>query len=47
MGAANEVAERLGAYAAIGAENVNIAIRPPFNWDALQKFTEDVMPQFI
>ena len=46
MGAANEVAERLGVYAAIGAENVNIAIRPPFNWDALQKFTEDVMPQF-
>ena len=46
MGTASEVAERLGAYAAIGAENVNIAIRPPFNWDALQKFTEEVMPQF-
>ena len=47
MGTASEVVDQLGTYADAGAENVNIAIRPPFNWDALQKFTEDVMPKFV
>ena len=47
IGTVDEVREQIGCYASAGVENLNIAIRPPFNWDALQKFTEEVMPEFV
>ena len=29
-----------------GVQGLNIAFRPPIDWEALQTFIEDVMPQF-
>ncbi|MDI3305773.1 MAG: LLM class flavin-dependent oxidoreductase [Acetobacteraceae bacterium] len=39
-----EVIARLGAYRDAGADWVNLVIRPPVDWDALQAFVEEVMP---
>ena len=38
--------DRIGAYADTGVQGLNIAFRPPVDWDALQLFIEDVMPEF-
>ena len=45
-GGPGEVAERLATYAAHGATAINIAIRPPVDWDALDVFVGEVMPRF-
>jgi alkanesulfonate monooxygenase SsuD/methylene tetrahydromethanopterin reductase-like flavin-dependent oxidoreductase (luciferase family) len=45
-GEAQQVIDRLGEYADGGAHGVNVAIRPPVDWDALQSYAEDVMPAF-
>lgn len=45
-GTADEVIQQVGAYADAGLRRLNIAFRPPIDWDALQAFTEDVMPRF-
>lgn len=45
-GTADEVVQQAGAYADAGLRRLNIAFRPPVNWDALQAFTEEVMPKF-
>ena len=31
-------------YEQAGASRVNIGIRPPVEWDAMQAFVEEVMP---
>jgi alkanesulfonate monooxygenase SsuD/methylene tetrahydromethanopterin reductase-like flavin-dependent oxidoreductase (luciferase family) len=38
--------ERIGEYRDAGIERVNIAFRPPIDFDALQAFVEEVMPAF-
>ena len=41
-----EVVERVGEYVDAGAGGVNIVMRAPFDWEALQAFIERVMPAF-
>jgi F420-dependent oxidoreductase-like protein len=45
-GEPQQVIDRIGEYVEGGAVRVNIAIRPPVDWDALQSYVEDVMPAF-
>jgi F420-dependent oxidoreductase-like protein len=45
-GAPKDAIEQLQAYQAAGATRVNIAIRPPVEWDALHAFAEEVIPAF-
>jgi F420-dependent oxidoreductase-like protein len=45
-GEPQQVIDRIGEYVSGGASRVNIAIRPPVDWDALQSYIEDVMPAF-
>jgi alkanesulfonate monooxygenase SsuD/methylene tetrahydromethanopterin reductase-like flavin-dependent oxidoreductase (luciferase family) len=46
LGTAQEAVERIGEYALAGAECVNIAIRPPLDWEAFDAFISEVMPRF-
>lgn len=41
-----EAIDQIGEYTKAGAEGLNIALRAPFDWDALQAFMEDVVPHF-
>jgi alkanesulfonate monooxygenase SsuD/methylene tetrahydromethanopterin reductase-like flavin-dependent oxidoreductase (luciferase family) len=45
-GEPQQVIDRLGEYVDAGAQGINVAIRPPVDWDALQSYIEDVMPAF-
>jgi F420-dependent oxidoreductase-like protein len=45
-GSAQEVIDRLGQFVDAGAERISLAIRPPLDWDAIQRFIDDVMPAF-
>lgn len=45
-GSAQQAVDRIGAYQDAGVQGLNIAIRPPVEWDALQRFIEEVMPAF-
>jgi len=38
--------ERLGQYFNAGATRVTIALRAPFDWDALRGYVEEVLPAF-
>jgi alkanesulfonate monooxygenase SsuD/methylene tetrahydromethanopterin reductase-like flavin-dependent oxidoreductase (luciferase family) len=44
LGSAQEAIDRIGAYGAAGAQGLNIAFRPPVDWDAYQRFLEEVAP---
>jgi alkanesulfonate monooxygenase SsuD/methylene tetrahydromethanopterin reductase-like flavin-dependent oxidoreductase (luciferase family) len=46
VGSPQQAVDRIGEYVESGVEGLNIAFRPPMDWDALQRFIEDVMPQF-
>ena len=46
IGLPKEAVEQVGRFVEIGATDLNIALRPPFDWDALQAFVEEVMPAF-
>ena len=46
FGTASEVIDRIGAYADAGAQGLNIGLRAPYNWEALQAFAEEVVPAF-
>ena len=46
FGAAEQVQDRIGQYVDIGATDLNIAFRAPFDFDAVQSFIEEVMPAF-
>ena len=46
LGTANEAIERIGALADAGADQVNISVRAPFDWEGLQAFVENVIPAF-
>jgi F420-dependent oxidoreductase-like protein len=41
-----EAAERMTEYVERGAQQINIAIRPPVDWDALASYVAEVMPAF-
>ncbi len=45
-GRAQEVIDHIGVFGDAGAQGVNITMRAPFDWDALQAFIEDIMPAF-
>jgi len=45
-GAPAQVIERLREYEAAGAAWTILALRAPFDWDGLELFTREVMPQF-
>lgn len=46
VGTTQQVIDRIGEYVECGVEGLNIAFRPPMDWDALQRFIEEVMPEF-
>ena len=46
FGTPNEVVARVGEYLDSGAEGLNIVMRAPFDWEALHRFVEDVIPCF-
>lgn len=45
-GSASQAVDMIGAYRDIGIQGINIAFRPPIDWDALQCYVEEVMPHF-
>jgi len=46
LGTPAQVAERIHAYAEAGAEQVNIVLRAPFDWEAFDAFLQEVVPLF-
>jgi alkanesulfonate monooxygenase SsuD/methylene tetrahydromethanopterin reductase-like flavin-dependent oxidoreductase (luciferase family) len=46
LGTAAKVAERIHAYAEAGAEQVNVVLRAPFDWEAFDAFLQEVVPLF-
>ncbi len=45
-GSVQEAIDTIGALADVGVKGVNIAFRPPVDWDNLQLYVEEVMPHF-
>ena len=45
-GEPQQVIDRMGEYVDAGAQGINVVIRPPVDWEALQSYVEDVMPAF-
>ncbi len=45
-GSVSETIDRIGEYVASGIGGLNIAFRPPIDWDALDAYVQDVMPHF-
>jgi alkanesulfonate monooxygenase SsuD/methylene tetrahydromethanopterin reductase-like flavin-dependent oxidoreductase (luciferase family) len=43
-GTPQQAIETLKTYEEAGASQVNIGIRPPVEWDAMQAFVEEVIP---
>jgi F420-dependent oxidoreductase-like protein len=46
VGGPSAVAEKVGAFRDCGVTRLNIAFRPPVDWEAFEVFTTEVMPQF-
>ena len=46
LGLPAEAIDLVGRYREAGAARVNIALRPPLDWDALQAWTAEVIPAF-
>lgn len=44
VGVPAEATEMLADYAEAGVDRVNITLRPPWDWDALQAFSNEVIP---
>jgi F420-dependent oxidoreductase-like protein len=45
-GTPQQAIDTIGEYVKAGAARVNIAFRPPVDWDALQQYITEVMPAF-
>lgn len=45
-GSAQQAVDMIGAYQDAGIQGINIAFRPPIEWDNLQLYIEEVMPHF-
>jgi alkanesulfonate monooxygenase SsuD/methylene tetrahydromethanopterin reductase-like flavin-dependent oxidoreductase (luciferase family) len=46
VGSAQQAVDRIGEYVDSGVQGLNIALRPPVDWEALQTFTDDVLVHF-
>ena len=46
VGSSQQAIDRIGEYVEMGVEGLNIAFRPPVNWEALEQYIEEVMPAF-
>lgn len=46
FGTSKDVVERIRQYEEAGADGLNIALRAPFDWPAIQVFLEEVLPVF-
>jgi F420-dependent oxidoreductase-like protein len=46
FGTTAQVIDRIGEYRDAGAQGINIALRAPFDWDAIAAFQEEVIPVF-
>ena len=46
FGTSQQVIDRIAEYGKAGAQGVNIAIRPPVDWDAFEAYIEQVLPAF-
>jgi F420-dependent oxidoreductase-like protein len=46
FGTSAQVIDRIGEYSDAGAQGINIALRAPFDWDAISAFQEEVIPAF-
>lgn len=46
FGTPKQAIDRVGQYVAAGAKRVTIALRAPFDWEALRGYIEEVMPAF-
>ncbi len=45
-GTAPEVIDRIGECMEVGADGLNIAFRPPIDWDAFEAYIDKVLPVF-
>lgn len=45
-GSPQQVIDQLGAYARARAQRISLAIRPPVDWEALERFIGEVLPAF-
>ncbi len=45
-GSAQEAVDLIGEFKDIGIQGINIAFRPPVDWDNLQCYIEEVLPAF-
>jgi F420-dependent oxidoreductase-like protein len=45
-GTAQEAIDRIGEYVKVGANGLNIAFRPPIDWEAFEAYIEQVLPVF-
>jgi F420-dependent oxidoreductase-like protein len=45
-GTSQQVIDQIGQYVDTGVKGINIAFRPPVDWDAFEAYIEDVMPAF-
>lgn len=45
IGPPQQAIDRLGEYEASGIKGVNIAFRPPVDWDAFEAYIEEVLPK--
>jgi F420-dependent oxidoreductase-like protein len=46
IGGPSDVIDQIGRFVDVGVSALNIAFRPPVDWDALEAFVADVMPKF-
>ena len=46
VGVPSDVVDQVGAFQDAGVRRLNIAIRPPVDWVALQAYVVEVMPKF-
>ncbi|MBI3991872.1 MAG: TIGR03560 family F420-dependent LLM class oxidoreductase [Candidatus Lambdaproteobacteria bacterium] len=46
FGTPQQVIDRIAQYEQAGVQGVNIAIRPPVDWDAFEAYIEQVLPAF-
>jgi len=44
-GSPQAIVDRIGAYADAGADQINVAMRAPFDVDGLERFAAEVLPQ--
>ena len=46
FGTSQQVIDQMAPYVDAGAQRIGLAIRPPVDWDAVERFIADVMPAF-